>query len=590
MVLFALLLAVSTVSTVSTAANSNDNVFRLVTLGDSITKGFRKGVEPEETFSALLERDLSEGGITVEVINVGIGGERTDQALQRLEKDVIALAPDCVTIMYGTNDAYCDSEEPSPRLSLEEYEANLRAIVVTLSRAKIKPVLMTEPPLCTFAASGREPFKSNGKNFMMIPFMEAVRRVADSMDVPLVDNFTHWNEAAMLGQDLDLWMTDGMHPNPEGHKVIAETILRTFTRNISMRPPGYSIPIIDLVNETDRQVVVDREKGQYLGHPTTVLLDDKKTMICVYPKGHGRGPIVMKKSYDGGLTWTDRLPVPENWATSMEVPTIYPVVDRGGKKRLIMFSGLYPIRMAVSEDNGENWGPLEKIGDYGGIVAMGDLMRLKDGSYMTFFHDDGRFLRNSGRRTNVFEVYKVTSEDGGLTWSEPVVTAKHEAAHLCEPGLIRSPDGGTIAMLLRENSRRFNAFVTFSKDEGETWSKPVELPAALTGDRHKGIYTPDGRIVFVFRDKAHKSPTYGDFVAWVGSWEDIINGREGQYRVRLGDNTRGTDCGYPGLELLPDGTIVATTYGHWTLGEEPYVMSFRFTTEELDKKAESLEK
>ena len=49
---------------------------------------------------------------------------------------------------------------------------------------------------------------------------------------------------------------------------------------------------IDLTNDVARQVVVDKEKGQYLGHPTTVLLEDGKTILCVYPKGHGRGPII----------------------------------------------------------------------------------------------------------------------------------------------------------------------------------------------------------------------------------------------------------------------------------------------------------
>ena len=49
---------------------------------------------------------------------------------------------------------------------------------------------------------------------------------------------------------------------------------------------GYSIPVIDLAADTARQVVVDREPGQYLGHPTTVLLEDGRTLITVYPKGH----------------------------------------------------------------------------------------------------------------------------------------------------------------------------------------------------------------------------------------------------------------------------------------------------------------
>ena len=75
---------------------------------------------------------------------------------------------------------------------------------------------------------------------------------------------------------------------------------------------GYSLPVVDLSAETHRQVIVDREPGQYLGHPTTVLLEDNKTMIAVYPKGHGRGAIVMKRSTDGGLTWSQRLPTPDN--------------------------------------------------------------------------------------------------------------------------------------------------------------------------------------------------------------------------------------------------------------------------------------
>ncbi len=41
------------------------------------------------------------------------------------------------------------------------------------------------------------------------------------------------------------------------------------------------------------------------GRPATVLIEDNKTMICVYSKGHGRGAIVMKHSADAGLTWSE---------------------------------------------------------------------------------------------------------------------------------------------------------------------------------------------------------------------------------------------------------------------------------------------
>jgi len=349
------------------------------------------------------------------------------------------------------------------------------------------------------------------------------------------------------------------------------------------QPRGYSIPTVDLNDEADRQVTVDREDGQYLGHPTTVLLEDGRTMVCVYPKGHGRGAVVLKRSEDAGLTWSERMPTPENWETSKEVPTIYRVVDPQGTRRLIMFSGLYPIRMSVSEDDGVTWTPLEPIGDYGGVVAMADLMRLKDRRYMATFHDDGRFLHNAGE-TVQFIVYRVLSDDGGLTWGEPEALVTHETAHLCEPGLIRSPDGGTIAMLMRENSRQLNSFVSFSEDEGDSWSDPVELPGALTGDRHQAVYAPDGRLFVSFRDMTHETPTPGDWVGWVGTWEDIANLREGQSRVRLKENFKGGDCAYPALEILEDGTIVATTYGHWTEGAEPWILSVRFTLDEIDER------
>lgn len=345
--------------------------------------------------------------------------------------------------------------------------------------------------------------------------------------------------------------------------------------------PDYSIPVIDLAKDSSRQVIVDKEPGQYLGHPTTVLLEDNKTMIAVYPKGHGRGAIVMKRSTDAGLTWSQRLPTPENWATSKEVPTIHRVIDKKGVKRLIMFSGLYPIRMAVSEDDGLNWTPLKPIGDFGGVVTMASIERLKNGDYIALFHDDGRFLKGAGKRTK-FQVFKTTSTDGGLSWSEPVVIAEHPKAHICEPGLVRSPDGKQIAVLLRENSRKFNSFVIFSDDESRTWTEPRELPAALTGDRHTGKYAPDGRLFITFRDTTRSSPTAGDWVGWVGTYDDIVKGRQGQYRVRLMDNTKGADCAYPGLELLGDGTFVTTTYGHWQKGQQPYVASVRFKIEEID--------
>ena len=130
-----------------------------------------------------------------------------------------------------------------------------------------------------------------------------------------------------------------------------------------------------------------------------------------------------------------------------------------------------------------------------------------------------------------------------------------------------------------------------SDDEGKTWSAPKPLPNELNGDRHIMRYVPDSRLLVVFRDisplrfrsdldKLEKergevnlsevvsstdlgSPTEGNRVGWVGTWNDLVKLKDGQYRIKFKDNIYNWEFYYPKVELLPDGTFVVTTYGHW---------------------------
>ncbi len=80
-------------------------------------------------------------------------------------------------------------------------------------------------------------------------------------------------------------------------------------------------------------------------------------------------------------------------------------------------------------------------------------------------------------------------------------------------------------------------------------------------------------------------------MAWVGTYEDIRHARPGQFRIKLlhhygsrrgGYGWANADTGYPGMELLPDGTIVATTYiKYWNDDRRHSVVSTRFKLDEL---------
>ncbi len=368
----------------------------------------------------------------------------------------------------------------------------------------------------------------------------------------------------------------------------------------------FGIPYFDLSADSSRQFVVARKEGVYYGHPTTVKVRPSgqgEAILAAFPTGaHARGLMTIRKSMDGGRSWTEDMPAAAALGDIREVPTIHAVQGPEGKERLILFTGLYPIRISVSEDFGEHWTPFRPVGDWGGIVAMSDLIPVKDnpedeafapGKYLAFFHDDGRFISGGGevyRNPGKFVLYKTLSVDGGLSWAYPEVIREDSLRYICEPGIIRSPDGRELAMLLRENSRRFNAQIMFSRDEGRSWTEPRPLPAALCGDRHVLRYAPDGRIAAVFRDyqrRTAKGPTEGDFVAWIGAYEDLANGAEGQYRLRLLKNYQGYDCGYAGLEVLEDGSLLAVTYLQYRVGDEGNnsVVAVRFRLDEVDDMA-----
>lgn len=343
-----------------------------------------------------------------------------------------------------------------------------------------------------------------------------------------------------------------------------------------------SCRFIDLANETSRQSIVDRQPGVYLGHPTTCVLADNRTLLCVYPKGHGKGAIQMRKSSDNGRSWSDLLPTPSNWSTSLETPTIHRLSGIFSH-RLLLWSGLYPARLSISNDDGVTWSPLSPVGNWGGIVVMSSLVELRDGTLAAYFHDDGRFFSPKVDRSAGFTLYESRSNDHGETWSYPSAILKNKSMNLCEPGAVRSPNGKQLALLLRENRRVANSQVIFSKDEGKSWSAPVPLPDELIGDRHVCQYAKDGRLVITFRDTNKNSKTAGDWMVWVGTYSDIVKRAPGQYRVRLMDNKHDWDCGYAGLETMPNGEFISTTYGHWTEGQQPYVVSVRFRLSELDK-------
>ena len=281
---------------------------RIITLGDSITKAVRPGVTAEQSFPVIIQKQLHAQGINVEVQNVGIGGERTDQALLRLDKFVISQKPHLVTIMYGTNDGWVDNGKTESRLSLEKYEANLREIVAKLKAASIQPVLMTEP---MFGEKNPKNGAGEDGNLRLAQYVDLCRKVARDTQTPLVDHFGHWAFMQKRGQVLQDWTTDGCHPNPTGQEILAERVTQVLLPLVqrladkkSAWEPGipYRLQVDVLTQGYDGKMCwVHPRAGIIPGNPNSVVFTMQRLLLTGSDVFYALNDM---RSDDLGRTWT----------------------------------------------------------------------------------------------------------------------------------------------------------------------------------------------------------------------------------------------------------------------------------------------
>jgi hypothetical protein len=354
---------------------------------------------------------------------------------------------------------------------------------------------------------------------------------------------------------------------------------------VAPRLAAATLPVVDLSQDTVRHVVIAGGTAEtYQGHPTTLLMPDGKTVFATWTLGHGGTCGPLKWSGDGGRTWSELLPTPENWKAVRNCPALYRLTDPQGVPRLFVFAGQGPdgaMQQSVSIDEGKTWSPMKSNGLVC-VMPFCTITPVEGGKKLIGLTNIRRPGETKDPRSNI--IAQSESTDGGLTWSKWRILLDLGDLKPCEPEVVRSPDGKQLLCLIRENVRTEPAHYMISDDEGRTWSKHRSLPSGLHGDRHKAVFAPDGRLVVVFRDMGRNSPTRNHFVAWVGRYEDILAGRDGEYKVKLLHSHKGSDCGYPGLELLPDGTLLATTYVKYRPGpEQNSVVNVRFSLAETDR-------
>jgi lysophospholipase L1-like esterase len=149
----------------------------------------------------------------IRMINAGISGHTTVNALERIDRDVLQYRPDLVTVMFGLNDM--------TRVPLDEYRRNLTTIVQRCRDVGAEVVLAT--PNNVISTESRPTEK-------LVRYCDVVREVSRALDVPVCDVYREF-DALRHVEPLDwrLSMSDAIHPNMDGHQRIASALAQTIT-------------------------------------------------------------------------------------------------------------------------------------------------------------------------------------------------------------------------------------------------------------------------------------------------------------------------------------------------------------------------
>jgi len=208
---------------------------RIVALGDSTTNCVGKsGVTEEAAWRTLVARDLAQRlGSPVQMLNAGVNADVTTLALERMERDVLHHRPGWVTVLLGTNDAGYfrppDGVADTPRVPLDQFQSNMREIVLRIRQAGAGVVLCTSVPMSSHYWLADLPvYVENGLNYLVARYAEAVRALARQFALPLADVY----EAFQQHPQRDDLVPDGIHPDPRGQRLIADTLLPPLERAI----------------------------------------------------------------------------------------------------------------------------------------------------------------------------------------------------------------------------------------------------------------------------------------------------------------------------------------------------------------------
>jgi len=179
---------------------------------------------------------LPTNAVAAEVINAGVGGNRSSQLLKRLDRDVLAQHPSVVVLMVGTNDRL----NSGGFIDIKAYRKNVNTLIDKIQAIGAQVLLMTPPPCIPellFNRHDSKKYADQAPNERMQEVRSVLLEISQTRKIPLIDfhdylvqhNIADSNKTSVLRNPANSGIKDGVHLTPAGYQLLAKLVAEKLT-------------------------------------------------------------------------------------------------------------------------------------------------------------------------------------------------------------------------------------------------------------------------------------------------------------------------------------------------------------------------